>query len=191
VYQATGRLDTKGAIALRHLGSKIRATLEDASEREDLGRDERTGFSAESFIRQRIRLTHSPREGGKYSERSLSRDSNQLPDFRLMEDVTITISVIEGLSKGLVYEMNEYCITLGRTGGGADFQFNEPEASEIQCIAAKRQNGLCLYDAVSIHGTFVNDQRIAAAELTHMSTFRVGSSLLLVKVHPYQPAEIC
>jgi len=108
-----------------------------------------------------------------------------------MEDLTITISVIEGASKGLVYEMRQHCITLGRTGGGADFQFNEPEASEIQCIAAMRQNGVCLYDAVSVHGTYVNDQRIAAAELTHMSTFRVGSSLLLVKVHPNQLAVLC
>jgi pSer/pThr/pTyr-binding forkhead associated (FHA) protein len=130
-------------------------------------------------------------EGGKGRHRSLAQYSNQSPNFPLMEDVTITISVIEGPSKGLIYEMKEYCVTLGRTGGGADFQFDEPEASEIQCIAAKRQNGLCLYDAVSIHGTYINDQRIAAAELTHMSTFRVGSSLLLVKVHPKQPVEIC
>lgn len=103
----------------------------------------------------------------------------------------ITISVIEGPSRGLEYEMKERCITLGRIGGGADFQFNEPKASEIQCIVATRQNGVCLYDAVSIHGTYVNDQRIAAAELMHFSTFRVGSSVLLVRVHPNQPADIC
>jgi len=87
--------------------------------------------------------------------------------------------------------MRERSITLGRTGGGADFQFNEPQASEIQCIVAARQNGVCLYDAVSTHDTYVNDQRIAAAELADMSTFRVGSSLLLVKVHPNNPAGVC
>jgi pSer/pThr/pTyr-binding forkhead associated (FHA) protein len=107
-----------------------------------------------------------------------------------LENLTITISVIEGPSKGLVYEMREHCITLGRTGGGADFQFNEPEASEIQCIVATRQNGVCLYDAASIHGTYVNDQRIAAAELTHMSTFRVGSSLMLFSILANQKEDI-
>ncbi len=119
------------------------------------------------------------------------RATLELADSPLPDDLTITISVIEGPSKGLVYEMRKHCITLGRTGCGADFQFNEPEASEIQCILATRQNGVCLYDAASIHGTYVNNQRIAAAELTHMSTFKVGSSLLLVKVHPDQPADIC
>jgi pSer/pThr/pTyr-binding forkhead associated (FHA) protein len=107
-----------------------------------------------------------------------------------LEDLTITISVIEGPSKGLVYEMREHCITLGRTCGGADFQFNEPEVSEIQCIVATRQNGVCLYDAASIHGTYVNDQRIAAAELTHMSTFRVGSSLMLFIILANQKEDI-
>ena len=119
------------------------------------------------------------------------RDSSQFPHFLPLYGPAITISVIEGPSKGLAYEMKEPCITLGRTGGGADLQLNEPQASEIQCIVAARSNGVCLYDAVSTYGTYVNDQRIAAAELTHMSTFRVGSSLLLVKVHPNQPPDTC
>lgn len=120
----------------------------------------------------------------------LHRDSSQFSHFLPLAHVTITISVIEGLSRGLVYEMTEPCITLGRTGGGADLEINEPEASEIQCIVAARLNGVCLYDAASIRGTYVNDQRIAAAELAHMSTFRVGSSLLMVRVHP-NPADAC
>lgn len=122
---------------------------------------------------------------------ALRQDSSQFLDVAPLSDVTITISVIEGPSRGLVYEMIEPCITLGRVGGGADFQFNEREASEIQCIVATRQNGVRLYDAVSIHGTYVNDQRIAAAELTDMSTFRVGSSLLLVRVRLNQPTDSC
>lgn len=143
------------------------------------------------LIRQRIRVTGPWEEGGKVVEQSLSQDSDQFPDFPLRGDLIITISVINGLSKGLVYEMTEHCITLGRVGGGADFQFNEPQAAEIQCIAAMRRNGVCLYDAVSLYGTYVNDQRIAVADLTHMSTFRVGSSLLLVEVHPKRPADVC
>ena len=120
-----------------------------------------------------------------------AREGTAIPLLKKLKNMTITISVIEGPSKGLVYEMKGPCITLGRTGGGADFQFNEPKASGIQCIVATRQNGVCLYDAVSIYGTYVNDQRIAAAELSHLSTFRVGSSVLLVRVNPNQRADIC
>lgn len=176
---------------MRQLENEIRATAEKATERTDLRRDARAGIFDEPFRQQGIRLTHPSGERGKGQDHPPSQDSNQFPDVPLLKDMTITISVIEGPSKGLVYEMKQHCITLGRMGGGADFQFNEPEAAEIQCIVATRQNGVCLYDAVSTHGTYVNDQRIAAAELTHMSTFRVGSSLLLVKVHTNEHAEIC
>lgn len=176
--------------SVTQVGNKIRATLEEAAGRKDLTQNARAGLFAEPLIREGTRLTHPSGAGGKGQERSLGQDSNQLPDLPL-EDLTITISVIEGASKGLVYEMTQHCVTLGRTGGGADFQFNEPEASEIQCIVATRQNGVCLYDAVSVCGTYVNDQRIAAAELMHMSTFRVGSSLLLVQIRPNRLADTC
>lgn len=142
-------------------------------------------------MRRGICLTHPLGEGANGQGPPPGQASNQLPGVSLLKDITITISVVAGPSKGLVYEMRDRCITVGRTGGGADLQFDEPAASEIHCIIATRQNGVCLYDAVSIHGTYVNDQRIAAAELTDMSTFRVGSSLLLVKVHPNQPVDIC
>jgi pSer/pThr/pTyr-binding forkhead associated (FHA) protein len=154
-------------------------------------RDAKTATPAEPNPRQNTRLEQLSGEGGKDQRGSLGQDSNGFSDSWLREEPHITISVIEGPSKGLVYEMREPCITLGRVGGGADFQVNEPEASEVQCIVAARQYGVCLYDAVSIHGTYVNNQRIAAAELTDMSTFRVGSSLLLVKIYPNPMLGIC
>lgn len=144
----------KEAIVLRQLGSEIRATPEDAVERTDLRGEGKTGFLPEPVVRHGLRVTQPSGEEGKGQPRSLCQDSNQSLDFPPLKDLTITISVVEGPSKGLVYEMRDRCITVGRTGGGADFQFDEPEASEIQCIIATRQNGVCLYDAVSIHGTF-------------------------------------
>ena len=176
-----------GANSLRQPGNEIRATLGEAPNR----RDARTGLFTEPATRPGVCLTHPSGGSGKGHRQWPGQDSNQFPDIPPLKDITITISVIDGPSKGLVFEMKERCITLGRTGGGADFQFNEPEASEIQCVVATRQNGVCLYDAVSVYGTYVNGQRIAAAELTDMSTFRVGSSLMLIKVQSHYPADIC
>jgi hypothetical protein len=79
---------------------------------------------------------------------------------------------------------------MGRIGGGADFEFDEPEASDVHCVIAARQYGLRLYVAPSVNNIYVNDQRIYTVELPHMSTFRVGSSLLLVKVLPTHCADI-
>jgi hypothetical protein len=79
---------------------------------------------------------------------------------------------------------------MGRIGGGADFEFDEPEASDVHCVIAARQDGVRLYVAPSVNNIYVNDQPIYTAELVHMSTFRVGSSLLLVSVLPTQCAGI-
>jgi pSer/pThr/pTyr-binding forkhead associated (FHA) protein len=79
---------------------------------------------------------------------------------------------------------------MGRIGGGADFEFDEPEASDVHCIIAARQDRVRLYVAPSVNNIYVNDQRIYTVELPHMSTFRVGSSLLLVSVLPTQCVEI-
>jgi len=73
---------------------------------------------------------------------------------------------------------------MGRVGGGADFEFDEPEASDVHCVVAARQDGVQLYVAPSVNNIYVDHQRIYTAELGNMSTFRVGSSLLLVRVLP-------
>ena len=128
--------------------------------------------------------------GGRCEHELCGQNSNKFPDIPSLDDVTITISVLEGPSQGLAYQLGKLCITVGRIGGGADFEFDEPEASSVQCILAARQGGVRLYDAASRTGIYVNDQRISTVELKHMSTFRVGSSLLLVSVLPNQRADI-
>ncbi len=108
----------------------------------------------------------------------------EFPEIPPQGDITIIISVIEGPSKGLTYQLSKSCITMGRIGGGADFEFDEPEASNVHCIIAARQDGVRLYVAPTVNNIYVNDQRIYTVELGHMSTFRVGSSLLLLTVFP-------
>jgi len=124
--------------------------------------------------------TRSSRKPGAY----------EFAEIPSQDDITISIAVIEGPSKGLTYQLNNFCITMGRIGGGADFEFDEPEASDFHCVIAARQAGVRLYVGASVNNVYVNDQRISTVELAHMSTFRVGSSLMLVIVLPNQPAGI-
>jgi hypothetical protein len=115
----------------------------------------------------------------------------EFPEIPAQDDVAITISVIEGPSKGLTYQLSKLCITMGRIGGGADFEFDEPQASDVHCVLAARQGGVRLYVAPSVNNAiYVNDQRIYTVELAHMSTFRVGSSVMLVSVVPTWCADI-
>ena len=150
--------------------------------------DEGTQFPNESRGKQRdSRLARSAGHGGQEVP---GQGSNKFPEFPSLDDTTLTISVIEGPSKGLTYELNKLCITMGRIGGGADFEFDEPEASDVHCVIAARQDGVRLYVAPSVNNICVNDQRIYTVKLAHMSTFRVGSSLLLLRVVPAQCSDI-
>ncbi len=140
---------------------------------------------------QVLRAT-SPYAGPDFHSTRSSRKPSayEFPENPPRDDVTITISVIEGPSKGLTYRLSKLCITMGRIGGGADFEFDEPQASDVHCVIAARQDGVRLYVTPSANNIYVNDQRIYTVELAHMSTFRVGSSLLLVSVHRKQSADI-
>ncbi len=130
------------------------------------------------------------RDAGKCDDERRTQGSNKFPCFLLPDDPKITISVVEGPSKGLAYKLDKVCITMGRIGGGADFEFDEEEASDVQCIVAARAHGIRLYDGASVSGTYVNDKLVSTVELKHMSTFRVGSSLLQVRIVPNEHSDI-
>lgn len=155
-----------------------------------LGSDDGTEFPSEPGGKQRDpRLARSPWVTGIHPGEIRGQSSTKYPDIPLLHNVTITISVVEGRSKDLTYQMKKLCITAGRIGGGADFEFDEPEASDVHCFVAARPDRVRLYAAPSA-GIYVNDQPIRTVELTHTSTFRVGSSLLRVSILPNQPAYI-
>ncbi len=153
--------------------------------------DERNGFPSVPRGKQRdSRLAQSPWASGRDGRELRGQSSNKFPDVPLLDHVAISISVIEGPSKGLAYQLSNLCITVGRIGGGADFEFDEPEASDVHCVIAARQDGVRLYVAPSVNNVYVDNQRIYTVELAHMSTFRVGSSVLLVRVLPTQCADV-
>ena len=152
--------------------------------------DDRTEFRSEPRDQQPDSCSErSPWVSGRYERDRKGQGSTKIPDVPLLDRVTITISVIEGRSKGLAYQLSKLCITVGRTEGGADFELDEPEATDVHCVIAARQDGVRLYVAPSVNNVYVNYQRIYTVELAHMSTFRVGSSLLLVRVLPKQAAD--
>ena len=105
-------------------------------------------------------------------------------DFALPEDKTITISVIGGPSKGSAYQFSKPRISIGQAGGRADIGIDDPNVSDLHCAVGVRQDSIRLVDMDSTNGTYFNDERVQAAELEHLSEFRVGSSLLLVIILP-------
>ena len=104
--------------------------------------------------------------------------------FALPKDMTITISVIAGPSKGLTHRLSKPLASVGRAGGGADIEIDDPSVSGLHCAMGVRQDVIRLCDLDSTTGTYINDKSVQAAKLEHLSEFRVGSSVLLVTILP-------
>ena len=104
----------------------------------------------------------------------------------LPTDKNITLSVIGGQSKGLSHPLSKPRVVIGRRGGGADIEIEDQEVSRWHCAIEVKQDVVKLRDLDSTNGTFMEDERVRAAELQHLSEFRVGSTALLVTITPKQ-----
>lgn len=118
-----------------------------------------------------------------------SSQSRTPEGLALPVDKTITISIIRGLSKGLTQQLSKPRISIGSAGGGADIEIDDPKVSRLHCAVGLTQNLVRLCDLDSTNGTYINDERVQATELKHLSEFRVGSTLLLVTILPKRKME--
>jgi pSer/pThr/pTyr-binding forkhead associated (FHA) protein len=113
-----------------------------------------------------------------------SRTKTQSLTPALPENKKITISVIGGPSNSLMVEIRKPRTSIGRAGGGADIQLNDPAVSNLHCALGVTQDAIRLCDLDSQHGTYLDGKPVEAVELEHLSEFRIGSSLLLLIVIP-------
>ncbi len=100
----------------------------------------------------------------------------------LPADKNITVSVIGGASKGLSHALAKPRVVIGRKGGGADIEIDDQEISRWHAAIEVKSDVVKLRDLDSTNGTFIDDERVRAAELQHLSEFRVGSTVLLVTI---------
>ena len=110
--------------------------------------------------------------------------ASQFQALALPVDKTITLSVIAGPSKGIFYELSTPRVVLGRFE--ADVEIDDPEVSRSHCSIEVKDKVVRLRDLDSTNGTFVDGERVRAAELRHLSEFRIGSSVVRVTLTPRQ-----
>ena len=108
-----------------------------------------------------------------------------LPDNR-----TITISVVSGSLDGLSHEVTKARTSIGRKGGGADMEIDDPQVSPLHCVVGVTHEMIRLCDLDSATGTYVNDERVQVTELEHLSEFRIGSTWLVLTIVPKHLKEI-
>src|ERR1700722_11491350 len=122
-------------------------------------------------------ITSAPGNNSKGS-RIVGVLKSQTTSLALPRDKVIKVSVVEGPSQGLEYELSRPLMTIGRAGGEADIKVDDPEVSRLHCAIEVRSDAILLHDLNSRNGTYLNDSRVVAARLEHTARFRIGSSLL-------------
>ena len=108
--------------------------------------------------------------------------NSQTASLALPRDRTIKISVITGSSQGMECELSRPLVTIGRSGGGADIEIDDPKVSRLHCAVEVRRDAILLHDLRSMNGTYIDNSRVFAARLEEKSKFRIGSSLLQVSI---------
>ena len=99
--------------------------------------------------------------------------------------MTITISVTKGgPASPLVYQLTKARTSIGRAGGGADIEIDDPQVSALHCAVGVTQDMVRLCDLDSANGTYLNGERVEAAGLEHLTEFCLGSTWLVVTIVP-------
>jgi hypothetical protein len=114
-------------------------------------------------------------------------DAAQAPEtesLTLPRDQTIKICVITGSSQGMECELSRPLVTIGRLGGGADIEIDDPEVSRLHCAVEVKRDAILLRDLSSTNGTYLGESRVFAGRLEPMSQFRIGNTLLQVSIVP-------
>jgi FHA domain len=94
---------------------------------------------------------------------------------------TISLSVISGPARGLAQALEKPMVVLGRA---ADISIQDPQISRWHCAVEVQGELVRLRDLDSSNGTFIGNERIRAAELRHLSEFRLGACVILVTITP-------
>jgi Inner membrane component of T3SS, cytoplasmic domain len=93
----------------------------------------------------------------------------------------VKISVVEGPSQGREFEITRSITTIGRIGGGADIEIDDPGVSRSHCAIEVRRDQILLYDLRSTNGTFLGNSNVSVAGLEPRAIFRIGTSQLQLK----------
>lgn len=94
----------------------------------------------------------------------------------------VKLCVLEGTSQGTEFETTKSITTVGRLGGGADLEIDDPEVSRSHCAIEVRPEGILLHDLRSTNGTYLRGSPISVVRLPPMSIFRIGTSHLQVTI---------
>ncbi len=130
-----------------------------------------------------IAVPSGPRERSS-ALRLENSQTSEPTTLALPPNEAIKIRALNGLSRGVEWELSRPLVTIGRLGGGADIEIDDLEISRTHCAIEVRESVVLLHDLSSTNGTYVGETRVLAGRLSDKSKFRIGSTLLQLVVSP-------
>jgi pSer/pThr/pTyr-binding forkhead associated (FHA) protein len=89
-----------------------------------------------------------------------------------------TLVVLEGkVAAGMEYPISQACVRIGR-GPGVDLEIDDKQMSSAHALISFEAGTFHLSDLGSTNGTWVNDSKVMAQELSHGDRIRVGGHVL-------------
>jgi hypothetical protein len=104
--------------------------------------------------------------------------STEAANAELPSAERVRLDIVSGLAEGTEFEITKSLTTIGRKGGGADLQIDDPEVSRLHCAIEVRREGVLLHDLTSTNGTYLRGSPVTVVRLPPMSIFRIGTSHL-------------
>jgi predicted Zn finger-like uncharacterized protein len=90
----------------------------------------------------------------------------------------VSLAVLDGPDLGKIYRIERPSVVLGR--GGADVHVEDAEVSRNHARLEMRGGRAVIRDLGSTNGTFVNDVKVAEAEIEDRGEFRIGRTRLML-----------
>jgi len=130
------------------------------------------------------------RDSGPKTIRASSSDSRENPgpiglginsttgaaNAELLVAERAQLEIVFGIAPGTEFDITKSLTTIGRRGGGADIQVDDPEVSRSHCAIEVRRDGILLHDLRSTNGTYLRGSPVTVVRLPPMSIFRIGTT---------------
>lgn len=92
------------------------------------------------------------------------------------------LRVLEGPDTGVEVDMGRNRVNIGRRASN-ELPLTDLNTSRLQAYVILEDSSHVLYDAKSLNGTYVNDQRIMRKELSAGDHIRIGNTVILYEVN--------
>jgi predicted Zn finger-like uncharacterized protein len=131
-----------------------------------------------------IQVTLGPAPGDQTTR--LDADASLLPahanvpqgGLAMPSGVRVSLAILQGKAAGTIFKVERPSTVIGRVE--SDLNLDDPEVSRQHARLEIQGARVVLRDLGSTNGTFVNEVKVAEAELQDRSEFRVGGTHLML-----------